>query len=219
MTTRLRCKVYGIALTLGGLIAGISHLFDSESFAEPGRLVQCAYSPGPLHLLIFLSLTVVFLGWSGLHSLQGSDAGVIESASFVFLFTGILCADFLHCVLEFSVFPVLGSTVPYALPGIAEATYHSATLESLMWAGRYLIFLGSIATAWSIYRRRLLPRWAAAPFALSAALTGLEVFPQFAPAFQPVAISVFYFSITVLGVSHVTGPLATQEVFAEPAID
>ena len=219
MTMHLqRSKVSGIALTLGGLIAATCHLFSLESSAEPSHLAQCAFSAGPVHLLLFVSLIFLLLGWSGQHSLQSSDS-VIEPAAFVCLFTGILCADFLHCILEFSVFPVLGSIVPYALPGIAEATYHSATLGGLICAGRYLMFLGCVATAWSIYQGRLLRRWTAAPFALSAALMGLEVFPQLAPAIQPASKPALYISMAILGILRVTRASATRESMAEAVAD
>ena len=219
MTMELRSKVSGIALTLGGLIAGICHWFGLESSADPGHLSQYAYSAGPVHLLLFVSLIVVLIGWSRQRSLQSGVSGVIESVAFVCLFTGILCVDFLHCILEFSVFPVLGSMVPYALPGIAEATYHSATLVGLSCAGGYLMLLGCVAAAWSIRQSRLLGWWTAAPFALSAALMGLETFPQLAPAIQPVSMPAFYISIAILGFSRVTRASATRKYPASPVAD
>jgi hypothetical protein len=201
MPMHLRFKLAGIALTLGGLMAGICHLFSFESSADVSHLAQYARFVEPVYLLLFASLIVVLLGWIEQYSLQSSDSGVTGFAAFVCLFLGILCGDLLHCVLEFSVFPVLGSMVPYALPGIAEATYRSAALGNLIWAGRCLMLFGSVATAMSNYRSRPFPRWLAASFTLSVALLGLGLFPQLAPAMHPASLTAFYISIAALGIS------------------
>jgi hypothetical protein len=154
-----------------------------------------------IHLVLFASLLMVLLGWSEQYSLQSSDSGIMQPVAFVCLFLGIICGDLLHCILEFSVFPVLGSIVPYALPGIAEATYRSAAVGNLIWAGQCLMFLGAVARAMSICRGRFLPLWAAAPFMVSAALMSLGLFPQLSPAIRPASLPAFYASIAVLGVS------------------
>jgi hypothetical protein len=201
MPLHLRFRLAGIALILGGITAGICHLFSFESSSDVSHLAQYACFGEPVHLLLFVSLILVLLGWFEQYSLQTPDSGITGFAAFVCLFLGILWGDLLHCILEFSVFPVLGSIVPYALPGIAEATYHSAALGNLILAGRYLMLIGGTATAVSIYRTQLLALWAAAPFILSAALLGLGLLPQFALTIQPASVLAFYVSMAVLGVS------------------
>jgi hypothetical protein len=197
----LRFRLAGIALTLGGLIAGTCHLFSFESSSNLSHLAQYACFGEPVHLLLFASLIVALLGWFELYSLQSPDSGVTGFAAFISMFLGILCGDLLHCILEFSVFPVLGSMVPYALPGIADATYHSAALASLIWAGKCLMFFGCAAAAMSICRSRLLAPWTAAPLALSGALLGLGLFPRLAQAINPASMPLFYTSTAVLGIS------------------
>jgi hypothetical protein len=201
MPIHVRFKLAGIALTLGGLTAATCHVFSFESSAEVSQLTKYASLAEPVHLVLFLSLLLVLLGWSEQHSLQPSDSGLMGSASFVCLFLGIICGDLLHCTLEFSVFPVLGSMVPYALPGIADATYRSAAVNNLIWAGQALMFFGGVTTALSIRRSRFLPLWTAAPMIVSAVPLGLGLFPQFSPAIVPASMPAFYVSIAVLGVS------------------
>jgi hypothetical protein len=125
----------------------------------------------------------------------------------------MLCGDLLHCILEFSVFPVLGSIAPYALPGIAQATYRSAALGELISAGRFLMCFGVVATAISIYGRQSLRLWVAAPFALSAALLGAGSLPQLGPTIEPASLTSFYISLAVLGASFLCAarPLATHD--------
>jgi len=201
MPMHLRFKLAGIALTLGGLLAGICHIFSFESSEEVSHLAKYACFAEPIQLVLFASLLMVLLGWSEQYSLQSSDSGIMEHAAFACLFLGILCGDLLHCTLEFSVFPVLGSMVPYALPGLAAATYRSAALGNLIRAGQALMFLGSIATAMSVWRSRFLPLWAAAPFTVSGMLLGVGLFPRISPAIRPASILAFYLSMAVLGVS------------------
>ena len=210
MPMHLRFKLAGIALTLGGLIAGTCHIFSYESSAEVTPVANFACFSEPIHLVLFASLVVVLLGWSEHHSLQSPDSEIMQSVAFVCLFLGILCGDLLHCILEFSVFPVLGSMVPYALPGIAQATYRSAALENLIWGGQCLMFLGGLATAMSICRDRFLPLWAAASFTVSAALLGLGLFPQLSSAVGAASVPAFYISMAVLGVSVLCSQRASK---------
>jgi hypothetical protein len=203
MPMHLRFKLAGTALILGGITAGICHFFSFESSSDVSHLSQYARFAEPVHLLLFMSLIVVLLAWFEQYSLQSASTGILGFASFVCVILGIICGDLIHCILEFSVFPVLGSIVPYALPGIAGMTYHSAPVGSLILAGRCLMIIGCGAAAAAIYLKRLLPLWAAAPFALSAALFVLALRPQFAMV-QPAAMPFFYFTMAVLGVSIVS---------------
>jgi hypothetical protein len=200
MPMHLRSKLAGTALTLGGLMAGTCHILGLESSAEVSHLAKYACLAEPIQLVLFASLLMVLLGWSEQYSLQSSGSGIMQSVAFVSFFLGIICGDLLHCILEFSVFPVLGSIVPYALPGIAEATYRSAALGNLIWAGQCLMSVGGLATAISVCRGHLLPPWVAAPFTVSAMLLGLGLFPQVSRAIRPASVPAFYISIAVLGV-------------------
>lgn len=213
MPMHLRFRLAGIALTLGGLTAAICHLFSFESSSDVSQTTQYARFGEPVHLLLFVSLIVVLLGWFEQYSLQSSDSGIVGFAVFVCLFLGIVCGDLLHCILEFSVFPVLGSIAPYALPGIAQSTYHSAALGGLILAGRFLMCFGVAATAISIYRRQSRRLWVAAPFALSAALLGAGSLPQLAPTIEPASVTSFYISLAVLGASFLCAsrPLAMND--------
>ena len=86
---------------------------------------------------------LVLLGWFGHYALQYSGSGTIGLAAFVCLFLGIMWGDLLQCILEFSVFPVLDAIAPYALPGLADATYRSMPVSVLLAAGHFLLFSGS----------------------------------------------------------------------------
>jgi len=201
MPMHLRFKLAGVALTLGGLTAATCHVFAFEASEEVSHVAKYARFAEPIYLVLFSSVLLVLLGWSEQHSLQLSDSGRVGPVSFVCLFLGIICGDLLHCILELSVFPVLGSMVPYALPGIAEATYQSAAVSNLIWAGQVLMFLGCVTTALSIRRSRFLSLWAAAPLTVSSMLLGLGLVPRFSPAIVPASMPAFYVSIAVLGVS------------------
>jgi len=214
MPMHLRFKLAGTALTLGGLTAATCHVFGFEASAEVSHVANYARFAEPIHLVLFASVLLVLLGWCEQHLQQSSDPGSMGSASFVFLFLGIVCGDLVHCTLEFSVFPVLGSMVPYALPGIAEATYRSAAVSNLIWAGQAMMFLGIVTRALSIRRTRSLPMWATAPMMISAVLLALGLFPQFSPAIVPASMAAFYVSIAVLGASTFCARRASRKTSA-----
>lgn len=201
MSMRALFRLAGISLILGGLMAGISHLFHLSLPADPAQLAPYVRLSEPIHLLLFAGGTVVLLGWIGQYALHCSASGVIGLISFVCLFLGILLGDLLHCILEFSIFPILTSLAPYALPALAEATYQSMPLAALLRIGQFLTFLGVPATAIYIYRSRLLPMWSAVPFALTAALFVLCLIPQFADTIYPASSSALYVSMALLGVA------------------
>jgi hypothetical protein len=200
MPMHLRFRLAGIGLVLGGLMAGICHLFDFESSIALSQLVLYTRHTESVHVVLFTSGILVLLAWFELYSLQRGDLGLMWSVAFVCLFLGILCGDLLHCILEFSVFPVLCSIVPYALQGIAEETYHATALASFILAGQYFMFIGSSAAAVSIYRSQMLP-WPAGLLALSAALLGLGLLPQSAATVRLASVPALYISLAVLGVS------------------
>lgn len=191
MPMLLRSKLAGVALTLGGLIAATCHVFSFESSAEVSQAALYANYAQPVHLVLFAGLVLVLLGWSVQHAMEGSEAGVLGTAAFMCLFVGITCGDLIHSILEFSAFPVIGSMAPYALPEIAEATYHSSAVGNLIGAGHCLMCIGSVATAILIGRGRRRAEWAAVPLALSALLFGAALVPQFATAISPALMPVF----------------------------
>jgi len=213
MRMHLRFKLAGIGLALGGLTAAACHTFGYEASAEVSHLAKYASFAGPVHLLLCASLLMVLLACSELHTLPSSDSGNMGAAAFVCLFLGIICGDLLQCTLEFSVFPVLGSMAPYALPGIADATYRSTALGTLIWTGQALMLLGAITSATSTWRGRVLPRWAAVPFAVSAILLGLGLFPITA-VIHPASMPAFYVAIAMMGVSVLRASKARNEKFS-----
>jgi len=186
-----------MALILGGLTAGMCHLFNFDSPMQVNQIGDYPRFAEPVHLVLFMAGMLSLLGWFGRYSLQDSDSRMAGGVAYVCLFPGILCGDLLHCILEFSVFPVLGSMVPYALPGITEATYHS--VMGVLLAGHYLMFVGAAAASVSMYRSHIVPAWVTASFALSAALLGLRLFPQFSAAMGSASAIALYLSMAALG--------------------
>jgi hypothetical protein len=201
MTTSYRSGLVGFALSLGGLIAGTCHLFNLDSPRDIIPLSQYARFSAPLHMVLFLGGLLVLLGWIGQSALLHPSSGILGNVSFVCLFLGIICGDLLHCILEFSIFPVLDATAPYALPGLADATYRSAMLAPLLSAGRYLLLAGMMTTALSAYRGSMGPRWSAAPFAIAAGLQVFESLPITAHPLEGPSFVALYLSLAILGLA------------------
>jgi hypothetical protein len=217
MSIRLCFWLAGVALLVGGLMAGACHLFNLDSPSDVTHLsqhiVQYASLGAPVHLALFGGGMLVLLGWFGHYALQYSGSGKIGLAAFVCLFLGIMWGDLLQCILEFSVFPVLDAIAPYALPGLADATYRSMPLSLLLTAGHLLLFVGVPAAALAVYRSSVVPVWPAIPLALTAALQVLALLPRWGESMRAFSFTALYFSLAILGVA-VLWPVRKRGSFA-----
>ena len=202
MTICYRSVLVGLALSLGGLIACTCHLFNLDSPRDIVHLSQYARLGAPLHLVLFLGGLLVLLGWVGQYAMLYPPSGVMGSIAFACLFLGIMCGDLLHCILEFSIFPILDATAPYALPGLADATYRSTMLAPLLSAGRYLLLVGVCATALGAWRGSIGPKWMAVLFTLSAGLLAIELFPHPGELVEGPAFVALYLSLAALGITR-----------------
>jgi len=199
MSTRLGFWLAGTALLVGGLMAGVCHMFNFDSSTDITHFACYAPLSGPVHLALFASGMLVLLGWFGHYALQYSGSGMIGLAAFVCLFLGIMCGDLLHCILEFSVFPVLDAIAPYALPGLADATYRSMPVSVLVAAGQFLLFAGVPAAALAVYRSRIVPAWPAILLVLTAVLQGVALVPRWRESVRASSFTSLYFSMAMLG--------------------
>lgn len=197
MSMRILYRLTGAALFLGGLTAGICHLFNFDSPRDIAHIAQYGPASAMIHLVLFAGGMLVLLGWFGYYALQYSNAGTIGFAAFVSLFVGIIWEDLLHCILEFSVFPVLNTQAPYALPGLADATYRTTPVAALLALGNVFLFAGTLAAAISNYRRGKLAL--AFPFAITAFAEALAFIPQFTEPVSAVSIISLYFSLAGVG--------------------
>jgi hypothetical protein len=215
MSMRIHCWLAGLALMLGGLMATLSHLVTTGAPADPALLEQYARSSQPLHLLLFAGGILVLLGWIGQYALQSSVSGVTGLITFLSIFLGILLGDLLHCALEFSILPILASSVPYALPPLVDTCYRLTPFAVLLRIGGFLIIAGVPATVFSLLRSHILPSWSAAPFAATAALLGIALVPRLALSFGPLSLAALYISMAVLGIAVMRSQAKSFRAFPE----
>ena len=201
MSSCTRCWLAGVALILGGILTAVAHQYHIEPPSDPTQWAQYSRLSQPLHLFLFGGCTLVLLGWFGQYGLHSARTGAVGLLAFFLMFLGILLADLLHCVLEFSVFPVLSSSVPYALPALAEATYTSTPLAYLLNAGQWMITAGTAMQVYSIFCKRALSLWVAVPFAVTAGLFGWIVLAGSPNAVRSVSYVVLYSSMAILGLA------------------
>ena len=201
MRRRLRFWLPGMALAVGGVVSGICHLFNLESPTDLAHVAQYPPLSAPLHLALFAGGLLALAGWVGRFAVRQSGANSIALAALICVFIGILCGDLLHSVLEFSVFPIVDQTAPYALPGLADATYRSMPVFLLLGTGRILLLAGAAAFAWATHRETCMPRWPGIPFALSACLEAAAILPGTGEPLHSFALASIYFSMAALGLS------------------
>lgn len=215
MSIVLLYRLSGLSLALGGLFGSAAHILHPVTPSDPGALLHYAHVSEPAHLLLFLGVILVLLGLPGLLARQSPRAGLTGLAGFLFLFFGLLFADMLHCILEFSILPVLARSVPYATFSIVEATYSATPLALLQNIGQLLVFLGIPLMAYSIYRARVFPLWTAVPLLLSLVLLVSSYLPLLSGLVGPHGVTSLYLAFGILGGVLVRGRLAerrTQEV-------
>lgn len=170
-------RLGGLALIVGGLLATIAHVLHIEAPTDPAKLAYYAHLSQPIHLLLFAGGLLVLLGWFGQFAFQSVRCGVVGLLAFLSLFFGILFADLLHCVLEFSIFPLLIASVPYATPVLAENVYQSTPFALLQNAGQILVIVGVPLSAFSVFRSRVLPVWSALPMTITAVVVIIAFLP------------------------------------------
>ena len=194
-------RLGSLALILGGVLGAAAHILHLEAPPDPAQLAQYAHLSQPLHLVLFAGGLLVLLGWFAQFAFQSMASGITGLLAFLCLFFGILFADLLHCVLEFSIFPLLIASVPYATPALAETTYRSTPFALLQNAGQVLVLLGVPLAALSIFRSHILPAWSALPFALTSVLMIMAFAPRTSALVGPHYVTALYFSMITLGVT------------------
>ena len=213
MRRRLRFWLPGMALAVGGVVSGTCHLFNLDSPTDLAHVAQYPPLGASLHLALFAGGLLALAGWVGGFAVRQAGANSIGHAALICVFIGTLCGDLLHSVLEFSVFPIVDQMAPYALPGLADATYRSIPVSVLLGAGRILLLAGTAAFAWTTYRERCVPRWTAIPFALSALLEAVAMLPGSSESLRSLALAAMYFSMAALGLTqwpHDCGPASAD---------
>jgi hypothetical protein len=190
-------------------------LFNLESPTDLAHVAQYPPLGASLHLALFAGGLFALAGWVGRFAVRQARADSIGLAALICVFIGTLCGDLLHSVLEFSVFPIVDQMAPYALPGLADATYRSTPVSVLLGAGRILLLAGTAAFAWTTYRERYVPRWPAIPFALTTLLEAVAMLPGSSESIRSFALAAMYFSMAALGLAqwlHDCEPLSAISV-------
>lgn len=201
MWKRLRFWLPGMALVLGGVVSGTCHMFNLESPTDLAHIAQYPPLGAPLHLTLFAGGLLVLAGWVGRFAVRQSIADSVALAALICLFTGVVCGDLLHSILEFSVFSVVDQSAPYALPGLVDATYRSMPVSFLLITGRILLLAGAAAFALAMYREPRKSRWLAVPFGLSAVIQVVAMLPGSEESMRSFALAAIYFSMAALGMT------------------
>jgi hypothetical protein len=199
MSTHAHTLLTGVALLLGGLVAAGSHLLEAMTTVAPDRIADYVAFTQSVHLALFVGGVLILFGWSGFYGLESACTGLPTLLTFLSVFLGILLGDLLHCVLEFSILPVLISLAPYVVPEMKQAAYGLTPFAALVRTGRSLLLIGTPGAAAAIWRSRSLSVWAAFPFVFSAILFAIGTL-AFTEHQREYVLAAFYMSTAVLGI-------------------
>ena len=196
----------GCLLCFGGGLAGYAHAVHPMDPADPALLFQHAAKTQSTHTVLFAGVFVLLIALRG-RAGQVQVSSPIVPIGTLLLSTGILLSDMLHCVLEFSIFPMLMRSIPYAAVAMVEATYHSVPLSLLQSGGQWLLALGAFMTSIGLISGPSRQRWTALPLCLSGALMGSALLRLETQSVEPQFIVWIYFSIALLGVRMLSSAL------------
>jgi hypothetical protein len=166
-------------------------------------LVQYIRISQPVHVLLFLAGMLVCLGLPAAYAIQRKQVGLVGFIGMLFLCLAILFGDMLHCVLEFSIFPVLAAQVHTeaqmnTLQHIVEQTYNASVLATLQQLAQPLLLLGLLLFSLVSIRARVFPRWPSLILLISLVL----IVPTFIPTFITEWIQVLRpFALSYLGIA------------------
>jgi hypothetical protein len=190
----------GGLLLSGGVLAGYAHVVHPMHPSDPALLFQHAAKTQSAHTVLFAGVFVLLLALRG-HMGNDRNGARTVALGTLLLSTGILLSDMLHCVLEFSIFPMLMRSIPYAAVAIVESTYRSIPLSILQSAGQWLLALGAFITGIGMIRGPRLRRWAALLLCISAGLMASTLLRLGTEKVEPQFIAWIYFSIAIMGLS------------------
>jgi hypothetical protein len=143
-------RLSGISLVLGGLLGAVAVALHPSNMIDPVNI--------PVHLALYSAVMLIALGLPGLYVRQAERSGVVGLIGTVVLFFGLVFADPIHSVLEFTVVPVLAAD-PATRPLLDGPP--PGLMGPLMIAVPVLL-IGLIVTAISSVRAGIFPRWPAA---------------------------------------------------------
>ncbi len=91
-------RLSGISLLLGGLLGAVAVALHPSNMIDPANM--------PVHLALYTAVMLTALGLPALYARQAERAGVLGLIGTVVFFFGLVFADPIHSVLEFTVAPM-----------------------------------------------------------------------------------------------------------------
>lgn len=150
MSSSILFRLSGIALILGGLLGTTAVALHPSNNIDPANI--------PVHLALYTAVMLVGLGLPGLYARQARQAGLTGLIGTIVVFFGLVFADPIHSVAEFTVVPLLASD-PATRPLLAGPP--PGLMGPLMIAIPVLL-IGLLVMAVGSMRAGILPRWPAA---------------------------------------------------------
>jgi hypothetical protein len=149
MSPSILFRLSGISMLLGGVLGTVAVALHPANMTDAVNI--------PVHLALYTAVMLVALGLPGFYARQAERAGVLGLIGTAALFLGLVFADPIHSVLEFTVIPVLASN-PAARPILDGPP--PGLMEPLMVAIPVLL-IGLVLLAIASLRAGIFPRWPA----------------------------------------------------------
>ena len=103
----------GSSLIAGGIAGVVAHVLHLQYHpTNPAEVLPYVMRSEPVHLLLFAAVFLVVLGLPGLVVRQHDRTDVFGLAGFVLVYFGLVCGEWMHCVLEIGIYPAMAHQVP-----------------------------------------------------------------------------------------------------------
>lgn len=149
MSSQTLFKLSGLALLIGGALGALAVAFHPANMADPANI--------PVHVALYTAVVLVALGLPGFYAKQAQHTGLPGLLGFLALFFGVLFADPIHSVLEFTVIPVIAADP--ALQPLLDGPPPGLMGPLMIFVP--VLLLGLLITAIVSLRAGVFPRWPA----------------------------------------------------------
>src|SRR5262249_40100477 len=134
----------GSSLIAGGIAGVVAHVLHLQYHpTNPAQVAPYVTKNEPVHLLLFAAVLLVLLGLPGLLARQHERTGVFGLAGFIHVYFGLVCGEWMHCVVEIGIYLSMVDQVANDMVAVIDRMYGGGSPYAyLEMMGGWILLLG-----------------------------------------------------------------------------
>ena len=163
MSGHVLFRFSGGALILGGISGVLAHILHLQYHpSNPAEVLPYVSKSEPVHVLLFAAVLLVLLGLPALLVRQHEKTGILGLTGFVLLYFGLVCGEWLHCILEIGVYPAMAHVMPNDMVTVVNWMYEGRSPYAVLeFVGGWFLLVGVLITGISMLKSGIFPRGSA----------------------------------------------------------